>query len=161
LPLIAFALLSLACSDTRTRTFSLAIKNDSSRPITIGLTKNGPPFTEMEWYSPEDLAIARPQDTMMNWGTVVPPNKTAFIDNYKGEFLPQTSAILRVYAGDMPLSDLLAISRDSRARKDVRLEEGKSTYVVSDRGPYIDAFRTGFTPAGDAAKETPKITTTP
>lgn len=147
-PLVA---LSLACNDTRTRSYSIDIKNDSTRPITVGFVKLGPPM-ERAWMSPEDLAERYPYDMTLSWGTVVPPNRTAFIQDYKGEFLPTTSAELRIYVGQMSLSDLLAISRASRSRQDVRLEEGKSVYIVSDRGPYIDAVRTNYVPMGEAAK---------
>jgi hypothetical protein len=149
---LPLSLVALACSDTTTRVYSIDVKNVSSRTITIGPAKlGGPP--EPHWYSPEDLAISAPKDTMVGWGTVVPPGKTAYIDKLTGEFSPGTSAVLRIYAGDMPLSDMLAISKDSRSRVDQRLEEGKSTYVVSDRGPYIDAFRTEYIPGGEMKKK--------
>lgn len=158
----ALLLLSLAtgCNQYDERRFTLEVKNNSARPITIGLTKNGPP-SEVAWESPEDRAIMDPRNTGVGWGQVVPPGRTAYINDVIAYFEPNTSAFLRVYLGDLPLNDLLAIGRESRNRLDIRLREGTTAFTIVDKGPFIDAVVTRYTPGGEEAKRTPTTQSAP
>jgi hypothetical protein len=153
-------ILTTGCNQFDERHFTLEVKNASARPITIGLTKNGPP-AEVAWESPEDRAIMDPRNTGVGWGQVLPPGRTAYINNLIAYFSPGTSGFLRIYAGDLPLNDLLAIGRDSRNRIDVRLREGKTAFTVSDKGPYIDVVVTSYDPSGEEAAKKPTIQNKP
>lgn len=156
------AVLSLAtgCSDYAVRGYSLVVKNVSTKPITVGLAKNGPP-ADVEWESPADRAIIDAKNTGIGWGQVVPPGGTASVDNQRGRFAPGTSAFLRIYTGALSLNEILAIGPDSRLRTDIRLREGKTTLIVSDRGPFTDVFISEYLPAGEDAARTPPIKVAP
>ncbi len=131
-------LLAVGCQSYEKRRFDVVIKNNASKPITIGLSKRGGPPEEV-WASPEELAVdPRSGDTA--WGTVVPPGKTAYPSNIVGHFTRNGVGYVRIYAGDLTLTEILAIGRGSRERIDWRLRPGKTTLVVSDRGEGIDVF---------------------
>jgi hypothetical protein len=132
--LLPFTLLALlvGCSTMEKRTYDLSVKNDTSQPITIWLTKNGPAY-EPTWESPEDLAAATPRNQRAIAGVVVPPGKTASTAQ-SGQFAPSTSAILRVYLGALSINEILAVGRGSPNRADVRLYPGKSDWTVFTQG---------------------------
>jgi hypothetical protein len=123
-------LLLAGCHSYETRTYDLTIRNDSAGPITIWLTKNGPPY-EKGWLSPEDIAIESPKERDVIGGVIVPQGKTAYTGARTGRFQSDTSAILRIYGGQLTFNDLLASSRDMANRIDLRLHPGKSDYVVT------------------------------
>ena len=56
---IAFAVFAtlLLTGCARTEKFDVSVRNDTSSPLTLALTKDGPPF-EHVWAGPEDLAEA-------------------------------------------------------------------------------------------------------
>src|SRR5690348_1282076 len=121
-PLIGALLLVLGAatgcqSDFKTRTYSVTVANDSSSPVTVWLTKDGPAY-EPGWLSPEDTAYEARGAGESVAGVVVPPGKTASVGPVHGEFASMTNAMLRVYLGQHNLSDLLAISK-GRDRKSV------------------------------------------
>jgi len=128
LPLSLLALL-VGCAHYETRSYDLSVKNDTGQPITLWLTKNGPKYEE-GWKAPEDLAAETPRNQRaIGSDVVVPPGKTATAVR-QGEFDPGTSAILRVYLGDLAINDILAISRGSDRRVDTRLYPGKSDWTA-------------------------------
>jgi hypothetical protein len=153
-------LLSIGCSQYEKRTFTIEVKNNSARPVTLGLVKVGPPW-EVQWESPADRAIMDPGNTGIGWGTLLQPGKTAYIDTVTALFAPRTVAYLRVYTGALSLTDMLAISPESRNRHDIRLREGRSIFSITDRGPFHDIQATSYTPTGEAAKQLPTIRTSP
>jgi len=158
--LLAVALFSLACVNTgEKRTFSLEVANNAKTPVTMGLAKlDG--VVEVEWESPEDRAIMDPKLTGLGWGTVLPPGRTASL-RVSGRFLPNTRGFLRIYNGDLPLSEILAISKGSRNRIDILLREGNSAFVITNAGPFLSAQLASYTPTGEAAKLTPPTTVSP
>src|SRR5688500_5157788 len=110
------ALLLVGCG-AATHTFDVSVSNDTEEPITVWLTKDGPPY-EKSWRSPEDLAIESPAGARVA-GVKIPPGQSATTGSMKGKFDEGTLAILRVYGGDYTFSDLLAVSRGSPNRADV------------------------------------------
>jgi hypothetical protein len=124
-------LLLVGCRSYEARTYDVTVANVSSGPITIWLTKNGPPF-EASWLSPEDMAVESPRGPQgAIGGVVVPEGKTARTGPRKGQFDSGTRAILRVYSGALTFDQMLASSSESRSRVDVRLPPGQSAYVVT------------------------------
>src|SRR4051812_42156655 len=114
--LLTFVLASLVlftgCQSGEKRTYDVTLKNLSSRPMTIWLTKNGPPWEE-GWKSPEDIALESPQINERIGGIVVPPGKTASTGPKTGMFAPRVEAVLRIYHGQKMFNEILAIDRDS------------------------------------------------
>ncbi len=124
-------LLLLAGGCTVGRTYEVSVKNATDEPITIWLTKDGPP-AEDQWLSPEQIAINTPEAPQKIGGVVVPPGKSANAGPLKGQFYSDVHAILRVYAGQLTLAQLLAVSRGSPNRIDQILPPGASRWVVED-----------------------------
>ena len=129
-PLTVLCLLLTGCHSYESRTYDVTVHNRTPEPITIWLTKDGPPY-EADCLSPEDLAIESPRqnETREIGGVILQPGKSASALR-NGRFETATRAILRVYDGAVRFNDLLAISRDNPARVDVPLKPGKSEYSV-------------------------------
>jgi hypothetical protein len=135
-PILLLLLLILGCNSAEKRTYDVALRNDSTRPVTIWLTKNGPPW-EDGWKSPEDLAIESPRISERIAGVIVPPGKIALTGKVTGSFLPNVDAIIRVYRGQLTFSEILAVSRGNTARMDIPLKPGINDLVVTDLGPGV------------------------
>src|SRR4051812_48555186 len=89
--LAALPLLSLACGPTE-RTYSVAVRNGTDRPITIGLAKEGGGPYEPIWAAPEELAMepasAKPDPRAVgrSWGVTVLPGKRGEAGPVSGKF---------------------------------------------------------------------------
>ena len=128
----------VGCHTYEKRVYDVTLKNDSSVPVTIWLTKDGAPFEE-GWLAPEDLAIQSPQQPIrLISGIIVFPGKTAFTGPHRGQFEPSTSAVLRVYAGQLKFEEILATREEDKRRFDVRLHRGVSELVVTGGPGAID-----------------------
>jgi len=123
------AMLLLVGCGGKVRTFDVSVSNDTTQPITVWLTKDGPP-QEKTWRSPEDLAIESPAGARIA-GVTIPPGQSAATGKVKGRFAEGTVAILRVYGGDYTFSELLAVSRGSPNRADVPIYPGVSRFSVT------------------------------
>ncbi len=127
----------IGCSGP-TKSYSVAVRNDVDQPITVWLTKSGPPV-EAAWLSPEQLATYENPRGEKIAGRAVPPGKVAETGEQKGKFPAGTDAVLRVYLGQHTLDELLATgSRDSRGsrnpnRVDVTLPLGRSNLIVQQK----------------------------
>ena len=129
LPLPAL-LLVVGCAETRT--FQLAVRNETAGPLTCGVTKEGGRY-ERPWRSPEQAAVRTTSDDERGWDSiVVPPGETRSAGPVKGDFSGGAVAMLRVYKGDLELSDVLAVSRDSPGRVDVPLDEGRNAIIIRE-----------------------------
>jgi hypothetical protein len=125
------AAVCLIAGCVQTNHYELAVRNDTRFPVTIWLTKNGPP-DEPAWRSPEQVVIERGithGDPIS--GVVIEPGKTA---NTKitGQFANDSRAILRVYRGKLRMTEILAVSHDSPDRLDIWLPPGPSKLVITD-----------------------------
>ena len=119
------------CASTTRYHFDVRVKNTTSQPITIGFTKTGPPV-ESQWASPENLTNLPPSRQPAHWGEMLPPGKSVSYEIH-GEFYKGIYGVLRVYAGDPPLAELLAISRGNAARIDLMLEPGnRNNFIIDD-----------------------------
>ncbi len=135
LPLL---LTAIGCESGEKRVYEIAVKNNSSHPITVGPVKTGPTF-EPDWASPSEVAINTPKNPEQMWGVILQPGKTASTI-MKGQFAQDSQAFILIYQGNLTLSDILAITKDSPARCDWRLTHSRTTLIVSDRGEFIDVF---------------------
>src|SRR3954468_17493217 len=110
-------------------TFDLTIMNQTDRPVTVGLVKDGPPY-EREWAGPEKLALESPLDSLPPWGHVIPPGRVMDSSPMTGVFPQGALAYLRVYAGEGSNAELLAIGADSPDRAEVMLYPGHGEIIV-------------------------------
>jgi hypothetical protein len=134
--LIRTALLSLlvfvvGCANS-TRSYDLAIRNNSSKPLTLVGAKDGTP-KEPVWTTPEDL-MAGTNSANPSFGLgVVPPGKVATVSNLTGKFASGANAYLRIYAGDLSLGEVLKIGPGDPSRIDITLAPGQNVFVVKDQ----------------------------
>lgn len=135
----------VGCASSARQTFDVSVKNESSKPITVWLTKDGPPY-EPRWASPEELATERPGGSDQYLGVIVPPNKTGSTGPVDARLDAGTRAWLRVYADAEEFSDLLALSRGSPRRLDLPLQPGENHFVVVDKNGGISADRVEVQP---------------
>jgi hypothetical protein len=128
--LVALTMVAGGCSNAKTREYELYVHNQTSQPISLWLTKDGPPI-EAGWRTPEDLAIEM-LDTERFPGRLVPPGDVATHAPVKGEFGPRTNAVLRVYSGATTVSQILATGRRDPNRLDIVLRPGMNRLAVTD-----------------------------
>jgi hypothetical protein len=126
-----------------TEKFRVFLKNDTPDALTIGLAKNGGAGDPI-WESPEEMAIDNP-GTERTWGVIVPPGKTADTPLVKGKFYNGEMAFLRIYSNGelshLDFSHLLAISRGSPNRLDLRLEPGANFFLIREDKGVLDGLR--------------------
>ncbi len=133
---------SVGCA-TRTETFDVTVRNESAGPVIVWLTKIGGPEEE-RWRSPESIAInyVVEGDERMG-GVLVPAGNTAETGKQKAKLDKNSRAVLRVYKGEMRMSEMLATGKDSPRRADVVLDPGRNRLVVTDDGRRIAVTRVG------------------
>ena len=143
--LLAFAAALPGCAHTRS--YQVAVRNETAEPITVGFAKEeGGPF-EPAWATPEQVAIESPTYTERTWDSVVvPPGKTGVAGPLEGRFDSAARAFLRVYAATGALNELLAISRGSARRADIPLEPGRNALIVHDLQGRIVVERVNLPP---------------
>src|SRR4051812_1794919 len=131
----------VGCSPTSTERFDVTVRNDTPNPLTLALVKDGPPY-EAAWATPEDFAIDsahRREDWAGKTGRLngLPPGKTAEVRGLTGQFEAGTRAFLRVYNGDLTVSQMLSKGPDSPDRVDVILVPGANELTVVPDGSAI------------------------
>ena len=126
--LLLLATLAAGCAPS----YRVEVKNQTSQPVTLWLTKDGPPKEE-GWYSPEDLA-AFPEESRPRYDlAIVPPGKTADTENLSGEFPRGTNAVLRVYEGQKELFHILEDLKASKSQHaDYVLKKGTNRLRVTE-----------------------------
>ena len=127
--LLLSLLLLPACTSAQSRSFQITIKNETARPLSLGLVKNGPP-AEDGWIAPHEVAMMAPQLSDRKWGWVLNPGETKTFGPHTGHFESQTQAILRIFAGTPTIDEILSFSREDPERLDIYLFPGKSAYVI-------------------------------
>src|SRR3954454_9975352 len=151
LSLILVCLCIVGCHSYEKRVYDVTVQNNSSVPITIWLTKDGPPY-EPGWLAPEDIAIESPkQPEKIIGGVVVPQGKSADTGPIKGQFEPSTHAVLRVYAGQLNFDELLAAPGDEKRRIDMTVHPGRTNLTVTGGAARIDVQETAPAPSLDPA----------
>jgi hypothetical protein len=130
-----FILFGVGCAQSRT--YYVAVSNKTDQPLTIGYAKFGGPM-EPALASPEAAGISSPGSNEDLWPSVVAePGKLAE-SKVEGKFNSGSELTLRIYAGKLKLSQVLAISRGQPNRIDLPLEPGINRFrVTSDAGKLV------------------------
>lgn len=143
--LVSLALLASAggCSQTQTRTFDVTVRNQTPGPLTLSLAKDGPPY-EPAWATPEDVATESPrlrEDWRRTQGGMkaVPAGRLAEVRGLTGKFESGTRAYLRVYAGELSISEMLSKSPGSPDRVDIPLVPGANEITIVIEGTHLKA----------------------
>lgn len=143
--LLAVWMCSLSACTGQRYSFEVEVTNSTRVPLAAGFVKYMPggmrPSPEEGWTAPEDVAIDAPPLTDRRWGRVIPPGRTAVLGPQKGRFPEGIRPMLRVYAGDHPIDELLAFRRDDPDRLDIHLWPGRSSYVVTMENGRLAARR--------------------
>jgi hypothetical protein len=136
---IAFALLVsvaaglIGCGPpVEKRSYDVYVSNQLAEPVTVFITKDGPPV-EDGWLSPEMLAAGPVNQDPKDSGRVVGPGFTAGAEKLTGQFEPATSAMLRVYRTTGALENFVALSPGNPRRVDVPLRPGRNEFIVTDK----------------------------
>ena len=131
---------------TQTRTFLVAVKNATPRPITIGFVKSGPDF-DPDWASPEAWTEIPPSRRPIEWGREIAPDGIVRA-RISGKLDAHSVAFLRVYGGGgLTVADLLAKSHGTGDRLDLVLDPGgPNAFLVTedDRTGHIAAHLAHF-----------------
>jgi hypothetical protein len=135
LTLIALALLVLStgCAQSDTRQYQIVVQNRSSIPVIAWLTKNGSPYNEPGWKSPEVMAIeGKPTPGDPIAGIMVKPGEVIEAGPVKGTFDSNVDAVLRIYAHVQTMSEILAISSNNPDRQQIILKPGHNEILIHD-----------------------------
>jgi hypothetical protein len=127
-----FAVVLVGCSSSPsappTKSFSVEVHNQSDRPVTLWLTKDGPPAEE-GWLTPEK--VIESTDKLKYDLAFVPAGKTGFTDSITGVFPKGTNAVLRVYEGEKEVFDLAKAT----THVDAVLKPGSNRFsVIEENG---------------------------
>jgi hypothetical protein len=144
------AMISTGCA-TRTEVVDVSVRNDAAQPITVWLTKMGGPEQD-GWRSPESIAINYVVGDERIGGVIVPSKSTARTGKRSGKFDPESYPVLRVYRGDMKLTEMLANGKDSPNRADVVLEPGANRFIVTDPNGKLTVDRADTLPTTAPAR---------
>lgn len=129
---------------SRTYDYTVSVHNASSKPVMVGLAKEGAPF-EDTWARPEDIAndiAARgPTPGVWEWGVPVQPGQTGDVGQVRARLDRGAQAYIRVYSGAKSLDDFLAISRGSPNRLDIHLEPGDNHFTITDADGRLQVSR--------------------
>ena len=142
-------LLAALTGCARTEQFDVSVRNDTRSPLTLALTKDGPPFEPL-WASPEDLAIQSPRADEKHGYVVLPPGKEGDV-SLQGKFDSGTRGYLRVYRGDLQISEMNAIHATSPNRLDLPLSPGRNVFVIVQSAGRLAEQRDGEAPAAAAS----------
>lgn len=137
--IIALSLLCLTVGCASTRTYDVAVKNQTDDWLTIGLVKEGGPM-QPDWESPESAVSNDRKPSAVMWEHV-PPGKTADTGPIKGRFFRRSQAVLRIYEGKLGLEGMMAISRDQPNRVDVPLHAGLNRFEITRQAEQLVASR--------------------
>lgn len=122
------------------RTFDVTIINKTSKPLTVGIIKEGPP-QEAQFATVEQQVLNSNSGTAPPWGYIIPAGRTADSPAVTGAFPGGTLAFLRVYRGEFTNSELMAIGYSSSERIDVLLYPGHNEVVIRENGIRLEAQR--------------------
>lgn len=137
--IIALSLLCLTVGCASTRSYDVAVKNQTDDWLTIGLVKEGGPI-QKDWESPESAVSNDRKPSALMWEHV-PPGKTADTGAIKGRFFPDSQAVLRIYEGKLGLEGMMAISRGQPNRLDISLHPGLNRFEITQQGVQLVSSR--------------------
>jgi hypothetical protein len=117
-------------SDAPMKSFSVEVHNQTDRPVTLWLTKDGPP-PEEGWLTPEK--VVESGEKLKYDLAFVPAGKTGYTDKTTGVFPKGTNAVLRVYEGEKEVFDLAK----ETTHVDAVLKPGSNRFSVIASGGSI------------------------
>lgn len=126
-----------ACSAPK-YTFQVEIMNIGATPLSADFVKVDGPAVD-GFTGPEHVAIYAPDLSQKRWGTLIGPGQTKTIGPKRGKFEPGSHAVLRVYAGDLPIDQLITFGRKDPGRLDIYLVPGRSGYVIDQKNGVLKA----------------------
>ncbi|HEX5241712.1 MAG TPA: hypothetical protein VFW23_00515 [Tepidisphaeraceae bacterium] len=129
--LVLLVLLCVAGCAGNVRNFQISLTNDTPNPLTIALTKSGPPF-EAKWAAPEDVAAKHVTPDQTSGMMVIQPSKTVN-STVSGRFEKNSEPVLRVYPGAMTFSEMLS-AKTGVNRFDLPLTDGSNKFIVRQGG---------------------------
>jgi hypothetical protein len=143
--LLVLAMLLSGCGP-RKEQFDVFVKNDTKNVLSIGFTKDNGPDQDI-FMPPEFMALDDKIDaSKTGWGLALSPGKTAtpnkdkpvvaLLDDKGG------NVYLRIYRGEIPLSDMIGISRGSPNRLDIVLTPGESHFSITEKDGRLIANKT-------------------
>lgn len=124
--LLGFMLSGIGC--TARGNFDVVVRNDTTEPLSAGFIKAGGPM-DPKWTTPAEITILSPQLTDRHWGTLVPAGKAVRIAA-SSSFSPGSAAFIRIYAGDLLVNELVAISPGNPDMVQRPLDNGQTIVVV-------------------------------
>ena len=139
--LACLAMLFLVGCGPKKVEYKIWVTNDTKNALTIGLTKDGGPDQDM-FITPEFLALdTRIDPDKTAWGVLLIPGKTAPPNDGIVALFDEAGqqAYLRVYRGEINLTEVLSISRGSSRRLDVPLAPGDNRIVVYEKDGRLEA----------------------
>jgi hypothetical protein len=116
----------VGCNST-SRSYTVMVKNEATRPVTLWLTKDGPPAEE-GWLTPEQI-VNHNRELRYDLA-FVPPGRVGITDKMSGEFPQGTHAVLRVYEGEKEVYDL---AKAGPSHSDYPLKPGTNRLRVTER----------------------------
>ncbi len=150
---IAFIACLIVGCGPKAQSYDVAVRNNTNEPLTVWLTKRGNAPIEQQWLSPEDVAIRGTGTDKRIAGIVVQPGEARGAQ-LGGKFPGNSSAVLRVYRGQLTLDEMLATHEvNGKSRLDVPLTPGLNHLIVKDNAGALTTVRsTRFAPATKPAK---------
>ena len=128
---LMLCLVAVGCGSGKS--YQVEVKNQTLQPVTLWLTKDGPP-KEAGWFSPEELG-EMPENARPSYDlAIVPPGKTGFTGEVSGDFPKGTKAVVRVYDGGKELFHILEDLKAGQSKHvDHVLKPGMNKLSVVDR----------------------------
>ena len=128
--LLLLAPLAAGCAGP-SKSYNVTVHNNADLPVTLWLTKDGPP-PEKGWYTPDEFLQAPPGERSP--GVQLPAGKTAHTGNVSGTFPQGTHAVLLIFRAGSS-----ANAPGKSEPLTVPLEPGKSdlAVAVNDKGQLL------------------------
>jgi len=117
----------VGCNSGTTKSYSVEVHNQSTQPVTLWLTKDGPPLEE-GWLTPENVAD-HPERKFKYDLAFVPAGKTGYTESTTGQFPKGTNAVLRVYEGE---KEVFELAKDA-THVDTVLKPGSNHLMVVEQ----------------------------
>lgn len=139
-PAVVFVLIGLLffCAGcTPTRTYEVMVINDADDTVTAWMSKRGGP-AEINWLSPSQVAILfdpSEESQMELPSAVLAPGDRVRFGPRKGKFPRDAAAVIEVYEGEMPLSEMISLTSRSPRRGRLTLSPGENLVRVTSVDP--------------------------
>jgi hypothetical protein len=126
--ILSLLVLAVGCA-SQTRTFDVTVHNNSTKPLTLVLTKDAGP-KEAVWTAPEDVNPNDPSSDL-RWGIgSVPPGKVAIVSKAQATLPQGGNAFLRIYVGDLSTDAAKRVVPGTSQRLDLQLQPGTNDFVI-------------------------------